>query len=196
MIKNMHFMKLVLLTTVIGFAVYAEITAERSVKHIKERTNRVMLHQKRMSSLDTGFVALALAIGQQALEEGYKIPAGSVVVMNNEVIGEGRDRALYSSDPTAHAEIEAVRAASKYLNMLSLEGSTLYASRRPCAMCLGVLKEVGIETIYYANPMLKSHGKVIDDAHENQLYSSGDRSTTEVPVHIEVDLSGSRNPIN
>ncbi|HEX5169624.1 MAG TPA: deaminase [Cyclobacteriaceae bacterium] len=182
-------MRFVLLTSVIGFALYAEITAKRSVKHTRERNKRVMLHQKRLSSLDTSFVARAMAIGQQAFEGGYRIPAGSVVVMNNEVIGEGWDRALYSGDPTAHAEIEAVRAASKYLNMLSLEGSMLYTSRRPCAMCLGVIKEVGIETIYYANSMLKPHCEVIDNARENQHYSSGARSTIEVPALIEVDLS-------
>ncbi len=187
--KNLHFVSFMLLVAVIGFSIYAHSNAERSISHDQERNKKVMFYQKRMTSQDTTFMIRAMAIGQQALEDGYRTRAGSLVVMNNEVIGEGWDRALYSGDPTAHAEIEAVRAASKYLNMLSLEGSILYTSRRPCTMCLGVLKEVGIETIYYANPMLKPHRKVKDDAHENQHYNSSPRSTTEIPLEIEVDIS-------
>jgi len=80
----------------------------------------------------------ALELARRAGEEG-EVPVGAVVVLNGDVIGEGWNRPIASSDPTAHAEIQAMRAASATLKNYRLTGATLYVTLEPCEMCLGAM---------------------------------------------------------
>jgi len=91
----------------------------------------------------------ALALAGQAETEG-EVPVGAVLVLNNMAVGEGWNRPVGSSDPTAHAEIEAIRTAARAVGNYRLSGSTLYVTLEPCAMCAGALINARIERVVFA----------------------------------------------
>ena len=78
-------------------------------------------------------------------------PFGAVIVKDNEIVGRGDNHVLINNDPTAHAEIQAIRDASKNLNTYDLSGCTLYTSCYPCPMCLSAIIWANIKTVYYGN---------------------------------------------
>ena len=80
----------------------------------------------------------ALELAGRAKSDG-EVPVGSVVVVEGRVVGEGWNRPIAASDPTAHAEILALRAAAQALNNYRLTGATLYVTLEPCDMCLGAM---------------------------------------------------------
>ncbi|MGR6034990.1 MAG: tRNA adenosine(34) deaminase TadA [Candidatus Nitrosoglobus sp.] len=90
----------------------------------------------------------ALALARHAEEEG-EVPVGAVLVQNGEVIGEGWNCPIAANDPTAHAEIQAIRAASHYLNNYRLVGTTLYVTLEPCAMCAGAIIQARVRRVVF-----------------------------------------------
>ena len=78
-------------------------------------------------------------------------PFGCVIVKNNKIIGEGSNKVTLSNDPTAHAEIVAIREACQKLNIFNLSGCDLYSSCEPCPMCLSAIYWSHIDNIFYAN---------------------------------------------
>tara|TARA_Y100000817_G_scaffold305289_1_gene289224 strand:- start:387 stop:857 length:471 start_codon:yes stop_codon:yes gene_type:complete len=78
-------------------------------------------------------------------------PFGCVVVKDNMIVAEGSNKVTFSNDPTAHAEIVAIRDACKKLNTFNLSGCDIYASCEPCPMCLSAIYWSHIDNIYYAN---------------------------------------------
>jgi len=78
-------------------------------------------------------------------------PFGCVIVKNNKIIAEGSNKVTLSNDPTAHAEIVAIREACKKLNVFNLSGCDLYSSCEPCPMCLSAIYWSHIDNIFYAN---------------------------------------------
>ena len=92
----------------------------------------------------------ALELAQRAQAEG-EVPIGSVVVLDDKIVGEGWNRPIASSDPTAHAEIQAMRAAAQALKNYRLPGAVLYVTLEPCDMCLGAMFHARIaRTVYGA----------------------------------------------
>jgi tRNA(adenine34) deaminase len=91
----------------------------------------------------------ALALASRAEAEG-EVPVGAIVLLNNEVVGEGWNRPIGANDPTAHAEIEAIRNAAGAIGNYRLSGSTLYVTLEPCAMCAGALINARIERLVFA----------------------------------------------
>jgi tRNA(adenine34) deaminase len=92
----------------------------------------------------------ALELARRAQAEG-EVPIGSVVVLDNKIVGEGWNRPIASSDPTAHAEIQAMRAAAQAQKNYRLPGATLYVTLEPCDMCLGAMFHARIaRTVYGA----------------------------------------------
>jgi tRNA(adenine34) deaminase len=85
---------------------------------------------------DEGFMAVALDEARRALAEG-EVPIGAVVVLEDRVIGRGHNRPIAAMDPTAHAEILALREAACAMRNYRLPGAVLYATVEPCAMCCG-----------------------------------------------------------
>ena len=77
-------------------------------------------------------------------------PFGAVVVKNGEVIAQGVNEILATSDPTAHAELTAIRAASAALGSPNLAGCAVYASGHPCPMCMAAMRLSGVKEVYYA----------------------------------------------
>ncbi len=87
---------------------------------------------------DELFMQRALVLARQAQAEN-EVPVGAVVVLEGKIVGEGWNRPIASCDPTAHAEIQAMRAAAGALRNYRLAGATLYVTLEPCEMCLGAM---------------------------------------------------------
>ena len=91
--------------------------------------------------------AMSLARRAEAAEE---VPVGAVLVINDALVGDGWNCPIGKSDPSAHAEIQALRAAAKAQNNYRLPGSTLYVTLEPCAMCLGAMIHARVERLVFA----------------------------------------------
>jgi tRNA(adenine34) deaminase len=87
---------------------------------------------------DENFMRRALELARRAGEDG-EVPIGAIVTLNSEIIGEGWNRPIAAVDPTAHAEIQALRAAAKKLGNYRLSGAELYVTLEPCDMCVGAM---------------------------------------------------------
>jgi len=94
------------------------------------------------------FISHALALAQTAQQNG-EVPIGAVVVYDGKIIGEGWNQPIQSHDPTAHAEIIAIRDAAKHLKNYRLTSATLYVTLEPCLMCVGAMQHARIETIIF-----------------------------------------------
>jgi len=105
----------------------------------------------------------AIALSCQGVEEGGG-PFGAVVVKDGRILGEGRNDVVPSRDPTAHAEIVAIRAACAALGTHDLSGAVIYTSCEPCPMCLGAAWWARIGEIVYANDRVDAAAIGFDDA--------------------------------
>lgn len=120
----------------------------------------------------------ALELAREAAAAG-EVPVGAVVVKDGTVIGEGRNAPRGLHDPTAHAEIMAIRAAAQAIGNERLEGCELWVTLEPCAMCAGAISHARIATLYYAASDPKGgaveHGARVFDQpqclHRPQVYS-------------------------
>ncbi len=97
---------------------------------------------------DQHWMGLALAEARRAAEEG-EVPVGAVVVLDGRLVGRGHNAPIGLSDPTAHAEIMALRAASTAIGNYRLTGATLYATVEPCVMCCGAALHARIARLVY-----------------------------------------------
>jgi len=103
------------------------------------------------SAQDLAYMQHALALATRAESEG-EVPVGALVVLNGEIIGEGWNRPIVSHDPTAHAEIIALRAAAAKLGNYRLTGATLYVTLEPCPMCAGAIVHARVARVVYGAP--------------------------------------------
>src|SRR2546421_3210470 len=94
------------------------------------------------------YMRRALELARRAGEEG-EVPIGAVVALGGEVVGEGWNRPIVAVDPTAHAEIQALRAAAKKLGNYRLSGAELYVTLEPCDMCVGAMFHARIARCVY-----------------------------------------------
>ena len=92
----------------------------------------------------------AIELSERSVQEGGG-PFGAVVVKDGEIVAEGTNRVTLDNDPTAHAEVRAIRTACDLLGTFDLGGCELYASCEPCPMCLGAIYWSRIRRVYYAN---------------------------------------------
>lgn len=90
----------------------------------------------------------ALELARRAQDEG-EVPIGALVVLKNEVLGEGWNRPIEANDPTAHAEINALRSAAKRQGNYRLTGATLYVTLEPCEMCMGAMFHARVARLVY-----------------------------------------------
>jgi tRNA(adenine34) deaminase len=113
---------------------------------------------------DAEFMQRALELARRAEEEG-EVPVGAVVVLDGRIVGEGWNRPIAANDPTAHAEIQALRSAAAAQKNYRLAGATLYVTLEPCEMCLGAMFHARIGRAVYGatdpkKQVLKSQVKV------------------------------------
>jgi tRNA(adenine34) deaminase len=109
------------------------------------------------------FMREALALAAEAAAAG-EVPVGAVVVKDGQVIGRGFNRPITTSDPTAHAEIVALRAAAGFLGNYRLPGCELYVTLEPCAMCVGAMVHARIGRVIYGtrDPKTGACGSIVD----------------------------------
>jgi tRNA(adenine34) deaminase len=112
---------------------------------------------------DIEFMRAALDLAAQAQDAG-EVPVGAVVVSDGAIIGRGYNRPISAADPTAHAEVMALRDAAKHLDNYRLAGCMLYVTLEPCAMCIGAIFHARIARLVFgaAEPKTGVCGSVID----------------------------------
>ena len=102
------------------------------------------------------FLERAIELSRKGMMDGLGGPFGCVIVKGDEIVGEGSNQVTFSNDPTAHAEVVAIREACKKLNTYQLTGCEIYTSCEPCPMCLGA--------IYWARPVRVIYANTKQDA--------------------------------
>lgn len=112
---------------------------------------------------DRDFMALALELAARA-EEGGEVPVGAVLVKDGQIIAEGWNRPIASNDPTAHAEIEAMRAGARILSSYRLSGTTLYVTLEPCAMCAAAMVHARVSRLVFGawDPRVGAAGSALN----------------------------------
>lgn len=103
-----------------------------------------------MTDLDKKFMSRAIELAKNGVETNAGGPFGCVIAKNGEIIGEGNNRVTSTNDPTAHAEVVAIRNACNKLSSFQLDGCTIYTSCEPCPMCLGAIYWARPERVFYA----------------------------------------------
>lgn len=114
---------------------------------------------------DKDFMARAIQLAEKGMENGSGGPFGAVVVKDGKIVGEGYNNVLSKNDPTAHAEILAIREACKNLKSFQLEDCTIYTSCEPCPMCLGAIYWARLQKVYYACTQEDAAEIAFDDQH-------------------------------
>jgi len=127
------------------------------------------------AEIDAAMMREALQLAVRAGLQG-EVPVGAVVVKDGEIIGRGYNAPIASHDPTAHAEIRALRDAAKAVGNYRLGGCTLYATLEPCAMCAGAIMHARIARVVYgaSDPKTGACGSVVDLFTEDRLNHHAD----------------------
>lgn len=128
------------------------------------------MNNEYLTDIDTAFMQQALELAEQAAEAG-EVPVGAIVVKDGVVIGHGSNAPIGASDPTAHAEIMAMRDAAQYLGNYRLVDCTLYVTLEPCAMCSGAIQHARIARLVFgaSDPKTGACGSVINLMDEPKL---------------------------
>jgi guanine deaminase len=111
---------------------------------------------------DASHMRRAIALSQEMLRTGGG-PFGAVIVQNHAIIAEGANRVTLTNDPTAHAEVVAIREACARLGRFSLADCEIYTSCEPCPMCLGAIYWARLDRVYYANSRVDAARIGFDD---------------------------------
>ena len=132
-----------------------------------------------ISAEDRAFMRMAIELSIENIDHGGG-PFGAVVVRNGHVVAKGANRVVANNDPTAHAEVVAIRNACRELETFDLDGCTIYASCEPCPMCLSAIYWAGIKRICYANTKRDAAAIAFDDSFiYDQLRLDYDRRSIE-----------------
>ena len=129
----------------------------------------------------------AIELSVQNVEQGGG-PFGAVIARHGEVLAEGVNRVTANHDPTAHAEVQAIREAARRLGTFDLTGCDIYASCEPCPMCLGAIYWARLDHLYYAATQHDAAGAGFDDAfiyHELALDPKERSLSTQQLLHGE-----------
>ncbi|MEI7916865.1 MAG: tRNA adenosine(34) deaminase TadA [Methylophilaceae bacterium] len=123
-----------------------------------------------MPKQDQQFMQFAIELAKQASENG-EVPVGAIIVKDGEIIGRGSNAPIGLHDPSAHAEILAMRDAAKHIGNYRLVDCTLYVTLEPCAMCSGAIQHARIANLVYgaSDPKTGACGSVVDLMAEEKL---------------------------
>ncbi len=178
--------RLLLLFSLVLFGAYTEHEGEKTAKKIRADETRKTQYKKEMTDENILFMRRALELSHIALGDGHGHPFGSVVVKDGKIIGEGWNKAKVLHDPSAHAEVEAIRDACKNIASTSLAGSVIYASAQPCPICLSLIYLTGIEKVYYCIPgetiETMDSGLRVEHIYRELAKPQLERSVPEIPM--------------
>ena len=128
------------------------------------------------------FMRRAIELARQGVENDQGGPFGCVIAKDGQIVGEGCNQVTSANDPTAHAEIVALRAACKNLNSFQLTGCTVYTSCEPCPMCLGAIYWARPAAIYFAGTRDDAAAAGFDD---ELFYDEIDRPNDERQLKLQ-----------
>jgi tRNA(Arg) A34 adenosine deaminase TadA len=117
----------------------------------------------KLESDDRRFLMMAVETARKNIHDGGG-PFGAVIVMNGEIISSAGNQVVAGHDPTAHAEVQAIRMAAAALGTHDLSSCVIYASCEPCPMCLGAIYWAGIKRVVYASDRHRAAAAGFDDA--------------------------------
>jgi guanine deaminase len=138
---------------------------------------------------DKLFLGRAVGLASESIAKGGG-PFGAVIVKNKMIISEAHNTVFLSNDPTAHAEVSAIRKAAEALGSFDLTGCSLYTSCEPCPMCLGAIYWAGIRKVVYASDRKDAEEAGFSD---NLIYEEISRSPSERTIEFKrMEDSGSR----
>jgi guanine deaminase len=145
--------------------------------------------------MSTNFMARAIQLSIENVRTGRGGPFGAVVVKGGEIIGEGANSVTATNDPTAHAEIIAIREACKKLGGFELVGCEIYTSCEPCPMCLGAIYWARPDRVYFGNTAADAANAGFDDSHiyDEIPKAHSERKIPMVPMMREEALEGFRD---
>lgn len=135
--------------------------------------------QPAFSDQDERYMRRALQLAAHARDAENEVPVGAVLVLNDEIVGLGWNRNITLNDPTAHAEIQALRAAGEKVGNYRLTGATLYVTLEPCAMCSMAMVHARVGRVVYgaADPKTGAAGSVFDtlisERHNHRIQVDG-----------------------
>lgn len=129
-----------------------------------------------MTNQELKFLERAIELSREGMRSGRGGPFGCVIVKDNTIIAEGWNEVVHSNDPTAHAEVVAIRKACSQLGSFQLTGCDIYASCEPCPMCLGAIYWARPARVIYANTKLDAAAINFDDQF---IYEEIDRTHEE-----------------
>ncbi|MEI8288436.1 MAG: nucleoside deaminase [Verrucomicrobiota bacterium] len=131
--------------------------------------------------MNTAFMLEAIRLSQEKMRRGAGGPFGAVVVRNGKIIARGWNRVTSANDPTAHAEVTAIRAACRKLKTFQLDDCELYTSCEPCPMCLAAIYWARLKKVFYANTRRDAARIQFDD---NFIYGEVSRpvSRRKIPM--------------
>jgi guanine deaminase len=132
----------------------------------------------------------AIALSAEKMRAGFGGPFGAVIARDGEIVAEGFNQVTSNHDPTAHAEVVAIREACRKLGSFSLQGCEMYTSCEPCPMCLGAIYWARLDRVYYANTRTDAAAIGFDDDH---IYRELDRAIDDRAVpFIRLDSDEAR----
>lgn len=115
--------------------------------------------------MNLAFLREAISLSQEKMNANEGGPFGAVIVRDGEIVGRGWNRVTSSNDPTAHAEIEAIRDACRRLSVFALRGCEIYSSCEPCPLCLAAIYWSRLERLYFAATCQDAAAAGFDDQH-------------------------------
>ncbi len=119
---------------------------------------------------DSNFMRAAIAEAEKARDSG-EIPVGAVLTLSGDIIGQGFNRTVQDCDPSAHAEVVAIRQAAKQAENHRLNGATIYVTLEPCAMCVGAMIQARVRRLVFGayDPKAGAVGSVLDLSESKEL---------------------------
>lgn len=149
------------------------------------------MESMKFTSEDEKFMQQAIDLSIESVANGGG-PFGAVIVRDGEVIAIGTNRVTASCDPTAHAEVSAIRSACAKVGDFKLKGCTVYSSCEPCPMCLSALYWAGVERIFYGNTKQDAKAINFDDSfiYDQIALGNSERSIPCINIMREQALAG------
>jgi len=160
-----------------------EFSQEKAVSGILEKSLSTSMNH-------TYFLEYAAKLALRNVEEGKGGPFGAVIVKNGEILAEGANSVTRLADPTAHAEVMAIRAACEVLGTFQLTGLTLYSSCEPCPMCLGAIYWARPEALYFAAGKEDASAVGFDDSfiYDEIAVGLDKRTLPTTQIHVPSEL--------
>lgn len=136
---------------------------------------------------DLSFLKQAIELAEEKSANGENGPFGAIIVKNGEIVGKGWNRVVRKQDPTAHAEIVAIRNACQNLSSFELEGCTIYSSCEPCPMCFSAILWARLDKIVYSSTGKEAAEIGFDDTEILDEVRKDWKNRKIVSTHIEME---------